>query len=147
MNIIEKVKAALEEYPHIDTLHIDYQQNDADSFGLYSTGDRLAGTDILGGQKRQHTFILYAAFHSFDDYDRLANSGLLLELQYWLEQYADGQEIVNTILGKTYRGTLDAIRCANGMLFNIPDNNMNTAVQYQMQLTADYTIESIESEE
>lgn len=144
MNIIEKMKSILEEYPQIGTLHIDYSLNDCDSFGLYSTGDKKLSEDVLGNQTRRHTFILYAAFQSFNDYDRLANSGLLLDLQLWLEQYADGQEISTVISGTARRGELKEITCANGMLFNIPDNNMNTAVQYQMQITAEYTIESEE---
>ena len=48
------------------------------------------------------------------------------------------------ISGREHAGMLKNISCANGMLFNIPDNNMNAAVQYQMQITADYTIESEE---
>ena len=144
MNIIEKMKSVLEEYPKIGTLHIDYNLNAADSFGLYPTGDRKVSEDVLGGQERQHTFILYAVFQSFNDYDRLTNSGLLLDLQLWLEQYADNQELTTVINDVTRRGYLKNITCANGMLYNIPDNNMNTAVQYQMQITADYTIESEE---
>jgi len=144
MNIIEKMKSILEEYPKIGTLHIDYNLNDADSFGLYPTGDRKVSEDVLGGQERQHTFILYAVFQSFNDYDRLTNSGLLLDLQLWLEQYADSQELTTVINDVTRRGYLKNITCANGMLFNIPDNNMNAAVQYQMQITAEYTIESEE---
>lgn len=144
MNIIEKMKSVLEEYPKIGTLHIDYNLNAADSFGLYPTGDRKVSEDVIGGQERQHTFILYAVFQSFNDYDRLTNSGLLLDLQFWLEQYADNQELTTVINDVTRRGYLKNITCANGMLYNIPDNNMNTAVQYQMQITADYTIESEE---
>ena len=144
MNIIEKMKSVLEEYPKIGTLHIDYNLSAADSFGLYPTGDRKVSEDVLGGQERQHTFILYAVFQSFNDYDRLTNSGLLLDLQLWLEQYADNQELTTVINDVTRRGYLKNITCANGMLYNIPDNNMNTAVQYQMQIAADYTIESEE---
>lgn len=144
MNIIEKMKAVLDEYPGVERLHVDYQQNAPDSFGLYSTGDRRISEDVLGGQIRQHTFILYAAFQSFNDYDRLANTGVLLDLQLFLEQYADEQPLTFTVCGSERRGVLRSITCANGMLFNIPDNNMNTAVQYQLQLTAEYTIESEE---
>ena len=54
------------------------------------------------------------------------------------------QELTTVINDVTRRGYLKNITCANGMLYNIPDNNMNTAVQYQLQLTAEYTIESEE---
>lgn len=144
MNIIEMMKSVLEGYPGIDALHIDYNLNAADSFGLYPTGDRKISEDIVGNQERQHTFILYADFQSFNDYDRLQNSGTLLELQQWLERYPDGQPVTVTVGKKELAGQLKKITCANGMLYNIPDNNMNTAVQYQLQITADYTIESEE---
>ena len=144
MNIIETMKATLEAFPKIQSLHLDYSENAPDEYGLYPTGDKKLSEDVLGNQTRQHTFILYAAFQSFNDYDRLANSGLLLELQLWLEQYADGQAVSTIVNGTQCAGQLTKITCANGMLFNIPDNNMNTAVQYQLQITAEYTIESEE---
>lgn len=142
MNIIELMQSILESYPKINDLHIDYNENAPDSFGLYPTGDRLVNEDIVGNQERSHTFILYADFQSFNDYDRLMNSGTLLELQVWLEVYAaHGQEVTTTIDGEEYTGTLTKITCANGMLFNIPDENLNSAVRYQLQITADYFIE------
>ena len=144
MNIIETMKSTLEAFPKIQSLHLDYSENAPDEYGLYPTGDKKLSEDVLGNQTRQHTFILYAAFQSFNDYDRLANSGLLLELQLWLEQYADGQAVSTTVNGTQRAGQLTKITCANGMLFNIPDNNMNTALQYQLQITAEYTIESEE---
>lgn len=141
MNIIELMQSILESFPKINDLHIDYNENAPDSFGLYPTGDRLVNEDIVGNQERSHTFILYADFQSFNDYDRLMNSGTLLELQQWLERYADNQEVTATISGEEYTGTLTKITCANGMLFNIPDENLNSAVRYQLQITADYFIE------
>lgn len=142
MNIIEKMRSILEEFPKIDSMHIDYSENAPDEYGLYPTGDRKVREDILGNQERSHTFILYAVFQSFNDYDRLANSGTLLELQQWLERYAGNRQITTKINDRELTGCLTKITCANGMLYNIPDNNMNTAVQYQIQITADYTIES-----
>ncbi len=142
MNIIELVKSTLQEFPKIGKIvHIDYNKSNPDTFGLYPTGDRLVKEDILGNQIRKHNFILYAVFQSFNDYDRLANSGTLLELQMWLEQYADGQEISINIGGKELTGQLTKLTCANGMLYNIPDENMNSGVQYQLQITAEYKIE------
>lgn len=139
MNIIEAVQEALETFPAIKSLHIDYNENAPDSFGLYPTGDRLVSEDVLGNQKRQHTFILYADFQSFNDYDRLQNSGMLLRLQQYLERVPGGQAVTG---GDAGSGTLTKITCANGMLFNIPDGHLNTAVRYQLQVTADYTMES-----
>lgn len=150
MNIVEKMQEILTSFPKIKNLHIDYNENAPDEFGLYPTGDRLVSEDIIGNQERSHTFILYATFQSFNDYDRLQNSGLLLELQHWFESpdwqnfvlsscYTD-LEVSTEIDGGEYFGTLEKITCANGMLFSIPDNNLNSAVRYQLQITADYTI-------
>lgn len=141
MNIIEAMQELLKEYPKINSLHIDYNENAPDSYGLYPTGDRLVIEDILGNQKRQHTFILYADFLSFNDYDRLSNSGALLELQQWLEQRSGSRAVTAEIDGEEHEGIIEKITCANGMLFNIPGENMNSAVRYQLQITAEYNIE------
>ena len=150
MNIIEVLQSALETFPKINDLHIDYNENAPDSFGLYPTGDRLVTQDIIGNQKRNHNFILYADFLSFNDYLRLQNSSTLLELHYWLEHYADGQEVTAIIGENEYIGNLTKITCSNGVLFSIPDGNMNTAVRYTLQIAVEYTISTnilIESEE
>lgn len=141
MNVVETMQAVLESFPKIDRLHIDYNGGAPDEFGLYSTGDRLVKEDVIGNQERNHTFIVYANFQSFNDYDRLQSSGTLLELQQWLECSADEQEVTQTVNETTLSGVLKKITCANGMLFNIPDGNMNTTVCYQLQITADYTRE------
>ncbi len=144
MNIIELIQSILYDFPKIKQLHVDYNDDAPDEFGLYPTGDTLVQEDILGNQIRRHTFILYAVFQSFNDYDRLINSGTLLELQMWLERKAENQEVEITVDNKTITGSLTKITCANGMLYNIPDANMNSGVQYQLQITAEYKIESEE---
>lgn len=142
MNIIELIKSILTEFPKINELHIDFNENTPDAFGLYPTGDMLISEDVLGNQKRRHNFILYVVFQSFNDYDRLSNSGALLELHMWLERQAKGQIIETEIDGDKLSGVLKKLTCSNGMLFNIPENNMNDGVQYQIQIAAEYTIES-----
>lgn len=143
MNIIELVKSVLQEFPKINELvHIDYNEASPDEFGLYPTGDTLINEDILGNQKRKHNFILYAVYQSFNDYDRLTNSGALLELQMWLERHADGQNISVMVGDEELTGCLTKLTCANGMLYSIPNGNMNSGVQYQLQITAEYTIEN-----
>lgn len=144
MNIIELVKSIVEEFPKIQdicgSVHIDLVENIDNNYGLYSTGDTLIKEYIDGSQKRQHNFILYAMYQSINDYDRLSNNGTLLELQMWLEQYTCNQKISVDIGDKTLYGELEKIKCANGMLFNIPSDNYNDAVQYQIQLNVKYTI-------
>ena len=115
MNIIELIQSILYDFPKIKQLHVDYNDDAPDE-----------------------------VFQSFNDYDRLINSGTLLELQMWLERKAENQEVEITVDNKTITGSLTKITCANGMLYNIPDANMNSGVQYQLQITAEYKIESEE---
>lgn len=146
MNIIEIMQNIVKSFPKLnDVLHIDYTTPDTDSYGLSPTGDTLIKSDILGNQERQHTFILYAVYQSVNDYDRLANSGLLLELQLWLEKQAKGQTLTVTVGDNELAGELTKITCSNGMLYEIPNDNLNSNVMYQMQITAQYKI--FESEE
>lgn len=146
MNIIELVKSILQNFPKINEvcndIHIDFTDNTSDSYGLSSIGDALLAEDILGNQRRQHNFILYAVFQSVNDYDRLNNSGTLLELQLWLERQAQNQIVENTIDNKKLTGELTKLTCSNGMLYAIPENNLNSGVQYQLQITAEYKIEN-----
>jgi hypothetical protein len=65
---------------------------------------------------------------------------MLLELQYWLERYPNNQAVTATIDGAEYTGVLTKITCSNGMLFSIPDGNMNAAVRYTLQIAAEYQI-------
>ena len=148
MNIIELVKALLQEFPKINDIcnnvHIDFTSDIPTSYGLSPTGDTLLSEDILGNQLRQHTFVLYAVYQSVNDYDRLANSGTLLELQMYLESKADNQQISINIGDKTITGKLKKLTCANGMLYEVPQENMLDGVTYQIQITAQYTTESEE---
>lgn len=146
MNIIELVKSLLQEFPKINevcnNIHVDFTDDSPTDYGLSPTGDAVISEDILGNHTRQHTFVLYAVYQSQSDYDRLANSGTLLELQMWLERKANRQEISIIIDGKELTGQLKKLTCANGMLYAIPNDNLNDGVLYQLQITAEYTIES-----
>ncbi len=145
MNIIELIKSILENFPKINDIcndiHIDFTDNTNNSYGLSSIGDALLTEDILGNQKRQHNFLLYAVFQSVNDYDRLNNSGVLLELQLWLERQAQHQKIEIIVDDECLTGELEKLTCSNGMLYAIPENNLNSGVQYQLQITAQYEIE------
>lgn len=143
MNIIECVRNTVSRFSKIsqicDTVHVDFTDAQATSYGLSPTGDTLIKENILGDQIRQHTFILYAVYQSLNDYDRLSNSGVLLELQQWLEMQS-GVELTVKIESKTYRGKLNKLIPSNGMIYSIPDENLNENVRYQLQITAEYTI-------
>ncbi len=146
MNIIEQVKQLLSDCELISNLNgelnIDFTEDSPVSFGLYPTGDQLLKEDVLGNQDRRHNFVLYAVFQSFTDYDRLANSTFLLNLAYYLEHAATGQEIEVTINNETVSGKLTKLSSANGMLYGYQDNTLSGPVTYQIQIYADYYIES-----
>ena len=146
MNIIEVVKSALLAFPKISAvcndIHIDFTDDIPTNYGLSSTGDTLIKEDLLGNQIRQHNFILYAVYQSVNDYDRMANSGALLELHVWLERYASEQEVTITVNDTELTGTLSKITCANGMIYSIPNDNFNDGIQYQLQIAAEYKLES-----
>ena len=80
-------------------------------------------------------------YQSVNDYDRLANSGTLLELQIWLEHNGKGQSVTATLNNETFTGEIQKITCANGMLYEVPQENMTDGVMYQLQINAQYTIE------
>jgi hypothetical protein len=142
MNIIELVKEVVMGFPNISDLHIDYTDNDPDNYGLYPTGDQLLKEDIIGSQDRQHNFMFYAIFQSFNDYERIANSTFLLDLAYWLEHAATGQAIEVTIDERTVTGILTKLTSANGMLYGYQNGDLAGPVTYQLQIYAQYHLES-----
>lgn len=149
MNIIKFVREVITNYPKIQeftgNVHVDFtNDNEQPNYGLYSTGDVLVKENILGTQTRQHNFILYAVNQSYTDYDRLANSTFLLDLAYWLERYKTSTRLEVTIDEKAHTGKLTGLSSANGMLYNVINNDINNGVMYQIQIYAQYTIESEE---
>ncbi|QHQ61389.1 hypothetical protein Ana3638_11905 [Anaerocolumna sedimenticola] len=142
MNIIELVKEVVLGYPNITDLQIDYTEDSPDNYGLYPTGDQLIKESITGNQDRQHNFVLYAIFQSINDYERMANSTFLLDLAYWLEHAATGQEIEVTINEHIVTGTLIKLSSANGMLYGYQEGTLSGPVTYQLQIYAQYHLES-----
>lgn len=145
MNIIEAVKQIITDYPEIENftnkIHVDFTDNDEESnFGLYSTGDSLVKKDILGNQLRSHNFILYALNQAYNDYDRIANSSFMLDLSHYLESIKDNYNIEEQINGETFAGKVKTLKCANGMLFDVPTGDINDGVTYQLQIYAEYTL-------
>ena len=144
MNIIETVRSILESFPKIsevcNSIHIDFADPEPTSYGLSSTGDEVIREDILGNQLRQHSFILYADYSSINDYERLGNSSVLLELGLWLEKQTGGE--VETVIGAdTLTGTLEKLTAANGMLIQIPQENEVDGWRYQLQIIAEYSVD------
>ena len=143
MNILEKVKEILTEYPKMSEfcngIHTDFTENKPGNFGLYPNGDAILKTDILGGQKRKHSFVLYANNQSFNDFERIANSTFLLELAYWLETVKN-VPITVTVGNEEHEGIITKMSSANGMMFAAPTGDINDAVTYQLQIYAEYKV-------
>lgn len=146
MNIIELVRQILTDYPKIteftNEINIDFTDDTPTNFGLSSMGDQLIREDIIGNQIRQHNFVLYALNQSYTNYDRLANSTFLLDLSYWLEQYRNEDPIEVIINDKTVPGKLLSLSSANAMLYMVPTGDINDGVTYQIQIYAQYYLES-----
>ena len=143
MNIIETVRKLLSEFPRIKeisgTIHIEFSEPEPDSYSLSSVGDELVKEDILGNPIRQHTFYFYSVWQSYSDFDRLNNSGAMLELADFLERHGRGLEITAEIDGKEYSGEIKKLTASNGMLFEIPPE-LSGGVRYQLQIVAEYKI-------
>jgi hypothetical protein len=146
MNIVALVKQIVSEFPQISELNygvaVDFTEQGVGNCGLYPTGDQLLKEDILGNQDRQHNFVLYANFNGFNDYDRMANSTFLLDLAYWLEKAAKEQEVMVNINEQIVSGTLKKLSSANGMLYGYHGGTMASLVTYQLQIYAQYHLES-----
>lgn len=144
MNIIEAVRELLAAFPKIaevaNSLHVDFTNPPPNSYALASTGDTRISEDILGNPTRQHTFVLYSNWQSASDFDRLNNSGTLLELAQYLEANGRGIAITAEINGGTYTGTVTSVAASNGMLFAVPDTLVGGVV-YQLQIAANYKID------
>lgn len=144
MNVIETLKDILQNYPKIsevcDEIHVDFNSSEPTSYGLSSMGDTLIEEDVLGNQMRQHSFMLYSTFSGYNDYERLSNTGALLELSQWLSMQSD-IPVTHTVLDESFTGEITQINTENGMLINIPQENEADGVQYQLQIIVKYTLE------
>lgn len=143
-NVIETVKELLQNYPKIaevcDEIHVDFGSTEPTSYGLSSMGDTLIEENVVGDQRRQHSFMLYCTYSGYNDYERLSNSGALLELSQWLSMQS-GISVSHTVLDTSFAGKITDINTENGMLINIPQENEADGVQYQLQIIVKYTFE------
>lgn len=147
MNIIEKIRNILNKFPKIsevcNEIHVDFAEPNPKSYGLSSLGDKLISEDITGGQQRQHNFMLYSVFSGINDYERLLNSEILLELTQWLELQT-GSEIEYNIENTLKKGIITKISAENGMIYSVPQENEINGLMYQLQINVEYKIESEE---
>lgn len=143
MNIIEKVRSLVQSFPKIaeicGTVHVDFTGKEPTDYGLSSLGDTLVVEDICGNQERQHTFMLHSVFSAVNDFERMSNTGVLLELAQYLDRCV-GDEVTHEIGGVTHTGEITKITTANGALTMIPDENTVSGWFYQLQIIAEYTV-------
>lgn len=150
MTIIDFMRQKLTEYPKIseflagDDIHIDFTEPDPGSYGLSSNGDTLVKEDVLGNQIRRHNFALYAVGQSFTDYNRLANSNFLLELGYYLEHLPEESGLTVDIGGQELPAKFLKATTANAMSMGLMGDTINEGVMYQLQIQAQYFVESEE---
>ncbi|MDD3253825.1 MAG: hypothetical protein PHV18_14855 [Lachnospiraceae bacterium] len=150
MTIIDFMRKKLTEYPNMseflagDDIHIDFTEPNPVNYGMSSTGDTLLKEDVLGNQIRQHNFVLYAVGQSFTDYNRLANSNFLLELSYWLERLPEESGLETQVDGQKVTGKFLKATSANATSMGLMGETINDGVMYQIQIYAQYKIESEE---
>lgn len=150
MTIIDYMKNKLSVYPKMseflaeNDIHVDFTDPAPVNYGLSSTGDSLLKEDLLGNQVRQHNFVLYAVGQSFTDYNRLANSNFLLDLSYWLEQLPNEDGIAINIEGKELPAKFLKATTANAMSMGLMGDTIDQGVMYQIQIYAQYRVESEE---
>lgn len=143
-NVIETVRELLAGFPRIaevlGTLHVDFSDGGQDSYSLSPTGDTLLSEDIIGNQRRQHTFLLTASYSAINDYERISSSGVLLELAVWLSHQRD-IPVETTVNGEVFPGEITRMTAANGMLYAVPQENSANTYMYQLTITAEYTVD------
>lgn len=144
INIIEKTKEMLLQFPEIalvcNDINIDFAGNTPTSYGLSSVGDSLLSEDILGNQKRQHSFILYSTFSGINDFERMTNSEAITNLSVWLSKQT-GQQVTTELDGVVYTGEITAVATGGGTLYEVPQGNVIKGLRYQLQIEVQYTIE------
>ena len=87
---------------------------------------------------------MYAVGQSFTDYNRLANSNFLLELAYWLERLPEEDGISGTVENREFLGKFMKATTANAMSMGLMGETIEQGVMYQIQIYAQYKIESEE---
>ena len=150
MTIIDFMRQKLAEYPKIseflggEDIHIDFTDPAPVNYGLSSTGDSLLKEDLLGNQTRRHSFALYAVAPSFTDYCRIANSNFLLGLAYWLDRLPEEDGLEVEVDGVQLKGRFLKAMTANAMAMQPMGQTVNDGILYQIQIQANYKIESEE---
>lgn len=132
MTKIEKVRKLILDFPEIDDLiHIDGNEIDAVSYGLYSNGQNVFSSekDILGNEVRgkQLNFVFNVVNITRDDLIKLDNLNFLDRLISFVENY-ENKPIFGDFPEK------ETIELSNDMLFE----DDGTTGTYQLQINITY---------
>lgn len=91
-SIIEGVRGYIAACPLLSSIeikkrHIDWTDETAGNYGICPDGDTLIKGFISGGGngKRLYSFSIFIRQTAFEDYQRLANSKFIEDLQAWCE--------------------------------------------------------------
>lgn len=142
MNVIETLQKSITACPlmaKFNELHIDYTEPNDGQAGLFFNGTSMVGQTVSGDSKWTARFVLYTFCETFEDYQRLSASNLLLELTYYL-QSLNGIEITETVNGEERTGEIQNVTASNGMLYRLVNANYDKGGQYQIQVSVNYTI-------
>ncbi len=132
MNVIEVMKDTLSKFRGMQELHIDFTEDDAESYGLSFVGDQCLKEDILGNQERRAEMVLYLVTDNVNDENRLENSSFLLDLGYYLEQQRR-MPVTAIVDDMTYTGQVKRITVANAMAYTVSEDGQYITYKIQIQ--------------
>lgn len=135
MSILQAMKEYLSDCPFLDEMarddiHVELLSESPTNYGLSAAGDMLIKRYVDGRQVRQANFILYAKEYTFDDVQRLENSGFCEEFTFWLEDKNTAGELPD--LGENI--TAEKVSASNGMMFEIAENSDTGTYYIQINL-------------
>lgn len=143
MNVFRTLKQILSDCTLLDDfnngVHVDYTESSTGTCGLFPTGTKKTGEDVLGNLRYRLSCTLYASMATYEDYERLNNSDFLLSLSYYLDTLKD-IDITEEINGVSRSGEITKVSASGGMLYVVNNEDINDGGQYQLQINVDYMI-------
>ena len=135
MSILSATREYLSNCPFLDemakdNIHVELMDETPTNYGLSAAGDMLIKRYIDGKQVRQANFVLYAKEYTFDDVQRLENSGFCENFTFWLEDKNTAGELPD--LGDSL--TAEKVSASNGMMFELSENSTTGTYYIQINL-------------
>ena len=135
MSILQAMKEYLSDCPFLDEMArvdilVELLSESPTNYGLSAAGDMLVRRFINGKQVRQANFVLYAKEYTFDDVQRLENSGFCENFTFWLED-----NNLSGALPELDEGLkAESISASNGMMFELSENSTTGTYYIQINL-------------